>query len=131
MQVSVEDELASDFTTLDPSSNGNPRAGGPEQSLGPGASQQKAKSIRWRPLYCALLRLADAVSNQQPDQAAGSGPGSSSVIGNTSQMLPSNQEQAAMGGAVKSHGNSLSSSAEECAEDCCAFAHSLIGGLPL
>ena len=124
MQISVEDELASSFTTLDPGSNGNPQAEGAEQSPGPGARQQEAKSNQWRPLYCALLRLADAVSNQQPDQAASSGSGSSSVIGNTS---PSTQEQAALAGAAKSHGNSLSSSAE----DCCAFAHSLIGGLPL
>ena len=106
MQVSVEDELATDFrcATADVSTNSRPAAPSKEGVEAAGL-QQEAGPSRWQPLCCALVRLAHSALKQQPDQRAGSEAGRpSDAIGS-------------LGSAV------------EAAEDCCAFAHSLIGKL--
>lgn len=104
-QISIEEELATEpgcatpGLCLNSSSLAEPSA----QDLEAGALQQEAKRTQWQPVYCALLRLAQNVLKQQADEPADTSPGS---------LLD----------APESIGN-----AEEAAEDCCAFAHSLIG----
>ena len=101
MQVSIEEELATDFGSL----NSSPLMRPSGQGIEAGSPQQEAGDAQWQPLYCTLLRLARSVLRQQLDQPDGT----------TADGLPN-----ALGSL---------SSAEEAAEDCCAFAHSLIGEL--
>lgn len=101
MQVSIEEELTTDFRSLNSSPLMRPLVHDVKADL----PQQEAGHAQWQPLYCALLRLARSLLNQQPDQ-----PGCASP----DRLLD------ALGSL---------SNAEEAAEDCCAFAHSLIGEL--
>lgn len=135
MQVSIEDELATNFSSLGPalSSQGNYLASTPS---GVGAHGMEAESDLWRPLRCSLLQLAHALQQQQPDQAAGSHPCSSSAA--EARLMPpppSNGRQAGQAARAVADDRGTCSVAEEsatllarkAAENCSAFAHALIG----
>lgn len=97
LQVSIEEELGAAYAA--------PKGAGPRKKTEHGA---------WAPLYRALLRLASALLEQQPDQAAlGSTAGSWATIGPWAKPAGTEDTRPLV---------------ERTAEDCCAFAHSLIGG---
>lgn len=100
MQVSIEEELGAD----QPADGSMPGSAGPRKETEHGA---------WAPLYRALLRVASALLEQQPDQAApGSTPGSWAPIGPGSESAGTGDTRPLV---------------ERAAENCCSFAHSLIG----
>ncbi|CAL5222719.1 g5122 [Coccomyxa viridis] len=103
-EISIEEELATEPGCTIPGSslNGGSLAGSLAQGFEAGALQNGADRAIWQPLYCALLRLAQTLLEQQLDQPAGSSAGS---------LLDAPRSL---------------SKAEEAAEECCAFAHSLI-----
>ena len=135
MQISVEDELAADYSSLEPDGAYGPlnlgKARGSAEA--PAAHHAQAKQDPWQPLRCALLRLTRALLAKLADESpVNSAPGGSGDAGAAS--LPSGSQQqaglaarTAAAGGVAAPAEAHMLSARAIAEESCDFVHSLTG----
>ena len=135
VQVSVEDELAANYSCLGSESTCGPLnlgwAGGSAEQAA--ACHAKAKQDPWQPLRAALLRLTRALLARLPGQPpVSSTPGSSEDAQPASS--PSGSRQQAGLAAETSAGEGIAAQAENdrvsaktIAEESCDFIHSLMG----
>ena len=135
VQISIEDELAADYRSLEPGGAYGPlnlgKAGGSAEA--PAARHAKAKQDPWQPLRRALLRLTRALLAKLADQPpVSSAPGGSGDAGAAS--LPSGAQQqaglaaeSAAAGGVAAPAEAHTVSTRAIAEESCDFLHSLMG----
>ena len=135
MQISIEDELAADHSSLEPEGAYGPlnlgKAG--RSAEAPAACHAKAKQDPWQPLRGALLRLTRALLPKLADQppvssaSGGSGDARAASLPSGSQQQAGLAARTAAAGGVAAPAEAHMVSARAIAEASCDFVHSLTG----
>ena len=137
MQISIEDELAADYSSLEPEGAYGPlnliKAGGSAEAPAACHANAKAKQGPWQPLRHALLRLTRALLAALADQPpVSSAPGASGDAGTASSPSGSQQQAGLAAGTAAAGGAAAEAEADRAstralAEESCDLAHSLMG----